>query len=71
VPLGIPQYLIHGLADSVVPASFSAAYTERARASGDDVSYLPLPGIGHMEMIDPSGAAFAALLACLDEVAEH
>ena len=71
VPLGLPQYLIHGLADTTVPASLSAAYAERAMASGDEVTYLPLSGVGHMGMIDPNGPVFPTLRACLDEIAEH
>ena len=71
VPLGIAQYLIHGLGDTIVPAWLSAAYTERAAVSGDNVTYLPLTGVGHMEMIDPNGPVFPTLLACLDEIAEH
>jgi hypothetical protein len=30
---------------------------------------VPLPGVAHMEMIDPRGAAFPEVLACLDQVA--
>ena len=68
VPLGVPQLLIHGGADRSVPAAFSAAYVERARARGDEVSYLALPGSGHMEMIDPQGSAVGEALIHLEDV---
>jgi len=66
LPLGIPQILVHGLADKTVPASLSAAYVELARSRGDDAEYVPLPGVGHMEMIDPEGAALREVVARLD-----
>jgi acetyl esterase/lipase len=69
VPLGIPQVLIHGLDDTTVPASLSADYAERAQSQSDDVEYVPLPGTGHMAMIDPDGAAVGAMLARLERIA--
>jgi acetyl esterase/lipase len=61
LPLGIPQFLIHGLDDSTVPATLSAAYAERARSLGDEAEYIPLAGTSHMDVIDPHGAAFAEI----------
>jgi acetyl esterase/lipase len=61
LPLGIPQFLIHGLDDSTVPATLSAAYAERALSLGDEAEYIPLPGTSHMDMIDPHGLAFAEI----------
>ena len=57
LPIGIPQLLVHGLADTTVPASLSADYVELARSLGDDAEYVGLPGAGHMGMIDPHGPA--------------
>jgi acetyl esterase/lipase len=69
LPLGIPQVLIHGLDDATVPAELSADYAESARSRGDDAEYVPLAGTGHMEMIDPDGAAVGAMLARLERIA--
>ena len=68
LPLGTPQFLLHGLADSTVPASLSADYVERARSLGDHAEYVPLRGAGHMEMIDPRGFALRELAARLEAV---
>jgi acetyl esterase/lipase len=68
VPLGVPQFLIHGGADRTVPAALSAAYVEKAKTRGDEVSYLALLGSGHMEMIDPSQRAFGEALIHLEDV---
>ncbi len=58
LPLGVPQTLIHGLLDSVVPPTMSERYADEARAAGDDARYVGLPGIGHRELIDPDGPAW-------------
>jgi pimeloyl-ACP methyl ester carboxylesterase len=59
VPLGVPQLLIHGLRDTVVPPSMSERYAESALEAGDDVRYVPLPDAGHRDLIDPRGDAWA------------
>ena len=43
-----------------VPASMSERCAVHAAAAGDDASYLPIPGAGHLEMIDPTGRGWAA-----------
>jgi acetyl esterase/lipase len=58
LPLGVPQFLIHGLQDSVVPPAMSEAYAAEACQAGDDAHYIALPGVGHREVIDPAGAAW-------------
>jgi acetyl esterase/lipase len=59
VPLGLPQALVHGAADTVVPASLGVDYQREAKARGDDVRLVSLPGVGHFELIDPSTRAWA------------
>ena len=66
LPLGIRQFLVHGLADSVVPASLSEHYAQLAQSYGDQAEYVPLAGTGHMDVIDPGGAAWAEVKARLD-----
>ncbi len=61
LPLGIPQLILHGTVDDVVPLDLSRAYVQAARAAGDRVDLEALPGAGHMDFIDPSSAAHAAL----------
>jgi pimeloyl-ACP methyl ester carboxylesterase len=69
LPLGVPQYLVHGLRDTTVPASLSETYAARARHGGDDAVFVPVPGASHLDMIRRRGAAaaqLAQLLARLD-----
>jgi len=59
IPIGVPQVLVHGTADKVVPASLSVDYQREAKARGDDARLVSLPGVGHTELIDPRTAAWA------------
>ncbi len=68
LPLGKPQFLLHGLADDSVPPALSEKYAETAVRLGDPAVYVPLAGVGHMEMISGRGAAFGELAAWLDSV---
>ncbi len=68
LPLGVPQILIHGLEDAVVPPSMSETYAELAAAAGDDTRYVPLPGVGHRELIDPGGPAWDAISTGLEHI---
>jgi acetyl esterase/lipase len=61
VPLGVKQLLIHGALDEDVPVEISRRYVHAARAAGDDVDFIELPGAAHMDFIDPASEAHAAL----------
>jgi acetyl esterase/lipase len=58
LPLGLPQTLIHGTADDSVPYGMSVDYQAAARAAGDAVDLVTLPGVGHFELIDPHSAVW-------------
>lgn len=58
LPLGINQILIHGSADTNVPAELSERYAQRAQSFGDSASLLPLPGVDHFQIIDPRSAVW-------------
>ena len=69
MPTDTRQLLVHGLDDTTVPPALSRDYVDLVRSRGGAARYVPLPRVAHMEMIDPGGAAFPEVLACLDEVA--
>jgi dipeptidyl aminopeptidase/acylaminoacyl peptidase len=58
VPLGVPTLLVHGDADDRVPVEQSRRYARAARAGGDAVELVELPGAGHREVVDPTGPAW-------------
>jgi acetyl esterase/lipase len=61
LPLGVPQVLVHGLADTVVPPEMSSEYVDTARAAGDDATYVALAGVGHRAVAAPRGPAWDAV----------
>lgn len=65
LPLGVPALLVHGDADPRVPISQSRTYAAAARAAGDEVELIELPGVAHMEVIEPGGPARGAIDARL------
>jgi acetyl esterase/lipase len=68
LPFGVPQFLLHGTADASVPVGLSADYVERGVALGDDATFVPLAGAGHMDMIDPEGEAFRYVVGVMDRL---
>lgn len=61
LPLNVTQLILHGAADEVVPVQLSHRYAQAARASGDEVEMVELPGTGHMEFLDPASEAHVLL----------
>ena len=65
LPFGVPQLLVHGERDDIVPASLSVGYAAAARAGGDDVTLVLRPDDGHFELIDPTADAWKVVPAWL------
>jgi len=58
LPLGVPQLLVHGEEDGIVPLSMSLHYHDAALAAGDPVELVILPATGHFEHVDPRSDAW-------------
>lgn len=58
LPLGVPQTIVSGALDPIVPAPFGRAYAAKAKAAGDPVQEITLADAGHFELIDPQSSAF-------------
>ncbi|HEX2045653.1 MAG TPA: alpha/beta fold hydrolase [Gaiellaceae bacterium] len=69
LPLGVPQLLVHGEEDAIVPVSMSLRYHDAALAAGDAVELVVLPGTGHYEHLDPGSDAWAAVIDWLPALA--
>jgi pimeloyl-ACP methyl ester carboxylesterase len=65
LPLGVPQVLVHGRADTIVPVDGSERYVAAARARGDDATLVALDGLGHFEPIDPGSSAWPHVLGAV------
>ncbi|MEA3053456.1 MAG: hypothetical protein QOG72_2359 [Sphingomonadales bacterium] len=59
-PLGIRQVLINGLQDRIIPTTYAEAYATAMRSAGDKVKVRMLDRTGHVELIAPETAAWAA-----------
>jgi acetyl esterase/lipase len=62
LPLGVPQLLVHGEVDDIVPPSQSRDYAAAAAAAGDEVELVELPGAGHFDVVEPADAAWLAVV---------
>lgn len=58
LPLGIPQRLLVGAADPIVPPAHVRAYVDAARRAGDEVTLIEIPAAGHFEAVVPGSAAW-------------
>ncbi len=58
LPFGLPQLIVHGARDELVPVALSERYAEVARAAGDDVTLVVRERDGHFEHLDPRSAAW-------------
>ncbi|TPG43753.1 alpha/beta hydrolase [Sphingomonas koreensis] len=58
LPLGVPQDLVDGREDDIIPYRLPVAYTEQARKAGDRVTLYTVAATGHVELISPGSAAW-------------
>jgi acetyl esterase/lipase len=68
LPLGVPQLVVVGGRDDVVPADHGRAYVEAARAAGDSVDLLELPDADHFDLVDEAHPAWQAVVARIREL---
>jgi len=66
LPLGVPQLLVHGLLDDIVPPSQSHDYALAARAAGDEVELVELADADHFDVIETADPAWGAVIAWLE-----
>jgi len=59
-PLGIRQVLVNGLQDRIIPPAYAEDYAAKMRAAGDTVKVRIIENTGHVELIAPETAAWAA-----------
>ncbi|NND02996.1 MAG: alpha/beta hydrolase [Acidimicrobiia bacterium] len=65
VPLGVDQLLVHGTDDESVPVDVARGYAAKAAAAGDTVTLHEVAGGDHFVVIDPSSAAWRAVVKWL------
>lgn len=58
LPLGVPQQLIHGARDSIVPLKLARDYEAAAKARGERINLTVLEQAGHFDLISPRSDAW-------------
>lgn len=67
LPIGVPQTIVSGALDPIVPAAFGRDYAAKAAASGDSVQEITLPAAGHFELIDPDSGDFGKVRSAIEQ----
>ena len=58
LPLRVPQIVVHGTADNIVPFAFSEKFVKASR----NAELVALPGAGHFAVIDPRAKEWSVVL---------
>jgi acetyl esterase/lipase len=66
-PLRIPQLLVNGREDRIIPAPYAEDYARTMRAAGDPVDVRFVDRTGHVELIAPESAAWALAAAAIEK----
>lgn len=70
LPISIPQRLVHGNADSLVPIVMSQHYFDAAKAAGEaNIQFATLEGADHFDVITPSSTSWPGVLKAIVDVA--
>ena len=65
LPLGVPQWLIQGVEDSIVPVASVRAYAQAAKDAGDTVEVSEIAGTGHSDPVLPGSSAWPAVVSAV------
>jgi acetyl esterase/lipase len=68
VPLGVRQVIVSGDLDPIVPTAFGRDYAAKARAAGDGLQVINIPGAGHFELIDPRSVAWRTIAPAIEQL---
>lgn len=63
LPLGVPQRLVLGTRDHIIPMEMTKEYEAAAKQKGDDVKLITLEGAGHFEVIAPQSSVWPTVEA--------
>ena len=61
IAIKIPQRIVHGHDDDVVPVELSRSYVEKKSGQDEHVRLVEIPQAGHFELIDPRSKAWGTV----------
>jgi acetyl esterase/lipase len=70
LPLGVEQRLLTGSNDTTVPPALARTYAESAKAAGDTVEVVEIPGAGHFELVAPESQAWQTVRKAVLDLCE-
>jgi acetyl esterase/lipase len=70
VPLDIPQVLINGESDNIVPLSHIRPYYDQAISARDSIQLVTIAGAGHFEVIAPGSSAWPSIIQAFEKLAK-
>lgn len=68
LPLRVPQVLVHGAMDGIVPPIYSSAYVTLARRFGDSANYVEIVDAGHFNVVAPQSTAWTEIVRAITEL---
>lgn len=66
-PLGVPQLLINGKEDRIIPTFYAELYAAQMRKAGDKVDVRLIGRTGHVELVAPESAAWKEAAAAIEK----
>lgn len=66
LPLGVPQDLVNGREDRIIPYRMATDYAAAAKAKGDRATLHTVPRTGHVELVAPETSAWAEARRLID-----
>ncbi|MFD2247490.1 alpha/beta hydrolase family protein [Pontibacter ruber] len=68
LPLRVPQRLVQGMLDPIVPVSQATAYVTLAKSKGDAAETMLLPNAGHFDVVAPQSPVWGKILEAVQAV---
>ena len=68
LPLGLPQILVIGALDPIVPRTQADGYIAAAVRAGERVELKEIAGAGHFELVDPASDTWPSVRAAIVEM---
>ena len=68
LPFGVPQLLVHGADDPIVPVTQSSGYAAKAKEAEEEATLVVVPGADHFDVIDPATEAWNEVITRITPV---
>lgn len=70
-PLGVPQTLVNGRLDKIIPQKLATDYQRKMRHAGDRVAIRWVQNAGHVDLVAPGTGAWAVAVQSINTALQH